>query len=90
MDSVHKDKEGIHIATMDTHKELTFIVDSVLVYRSVPQIRPPFATLALVQIAGGAYTQDATFSVAVTSSLLVPHPQLRVEDNAFDDFAVAI
>ena len=38
-------------------------------YRSVPQIRPPFATLALVQSAGGAYTRDATFSLAITPSL---------------------
>ena len=54
---------------------------------------PPFATLALVQSAGGAYTRDATFSLAITPSLPVPRPQLRVqieEDNAFDDFAVAI
>ena len=27
---------------------------------------PPFATLALVQSAGGAYTRDATFSLAIT------------------------
>ena len=38
-------------------------------YRSVPQIRPPFATLALVQSAGGAYTRDAIFSLAITPSL---------------------
>ena len=30
---------------------------------------PPFATLALVQSAGGAYTRDATFSLAITPSL---------------------
>ena len=63
-------------------------------YRGVPQIHPPpFATLALVQSAGGAYTWDATFSLAITPSLPVPHPQLQVqieEDNAFDDFAVTI
>ena len=37
--------------------------------------------------------RDATFSLAITPSLPVPRPQLRVqieEDNAFDDFAVAI
>ena len=42
---------------------------------------------------GGAYTRDAAFSLAITPSLPVPRPQLRVqikEDNAFDDFAVAI
>ena len=47
-------------------------------YRSVPQ---------------SAGTRDATFSLAITPSLPVPRPQLRVqieEDNAFDDFAVAI
>ena len=42
-------------------------------YRSVPQIRPPppFATLALVQNAEGAYTQDVTISHAITPSLLI-------------------
>ena len=30
---------------------------------------PPFATLALAQSAGGAYTQDATFSLAITPFL---------------------
>ena len=30
---------------------------------------PPFATLALVQTVGGAYTRDATFSLAITPSL---------------------
>ena len=38
-------------------------------YRSVPQIRPPFATLALIQNAGGAYTRDATFSLTIMPSL---------------------
>ena len=38
-------------------------------YRSVPQICPPFATLALVQNVGGAYTWDATISLAITPSL---------------------
>ena len=33
----------------------------------------PFATLALVQNAGGAYTWDATFSLVITPSLPVPH-----------------
>ena len=30
---------------------------------------PPFATLVLVQTAGGAYTWDVTFSLAITPSL---------------------
>ena len=30
---------------------------------------PPFAILALVQNAGGAYTRDATISLAITPSL---------------------
>ena len=30
---------------------------------------PPFATLALVQNTGGAYTWDATISLAITPSL---------------------
>ena len=32
---------------------------------------PPFATLALVENAGGAYTRDATISLAITPSLPV-------------------
>ena len=32
---------------------------------------PPFATLALVENAGGAYTQDATISLAIRPSLPV-------------------
>ena len=31
---------------------------------------PPFATLVLVQNAGGAYTRNATISFAITPSLL--------------------
>ena len=33
---------------------------------------------------------DVAFSLAITPSLPVPCPQLRVEHNAFDDFAVGI
>ena len=63
----------------------------VNLYCSVLQIHPPpFATLAIVQIAGGLYAWDATFSLVITPSLLVLCPQLHVEDNAFDNFAVAI
>ena len=56
---------------------------------------PPLYNLSLStkRRGGGAYTRDATFSLAITPSLPVPRPQLRVqikEDNAFDDFAVAI
>ena len=44
------------------------------IYRSVPQIRPPFAILALVQNTGeGGYTWDATISLAITPSLPVKH-----------------
>ena len=39
---------------------------------------PPFATLALVQNAGGAYARDVTFFLMITLSLSVPRPQLRV------------
>ena len=38
-------------------------------YRSVPEIGPPFATLAFVQSKGGAYMLDATFSLVITPSL---------------------
>ena len=34
---------------------------------------PPFAILALVQNAGGTYTQDATISLTITPSLPVKH-----------------
>ena len=34
-----------------------------------PPPPPPFATLALVQNAGGAYTRDVTFSFTITPSL---------------------
>ena len=53
---------------------------------------PPFCNLILSTKRRGAYTRDATFSLAITPSLPVPRPQRRVqiEDNAFDDFAVAI
>ena len=34
---------------------------------------PPFATLVLVQNVGGAYTRDATISLAITPSLPVKH-----------------
>ena len=47
-------------------------------YRSVPQIRPPFATLALVQNAGGAYTRDATISLMITPSLPMKHDSIVV------------
>ena len=41
-------------------------------YHSVLQISPPpFATLVSVQNAGRAYAQDATISLAITSSLPV-------------------
>ena len=43
-------------------------------YCSVPQIRPPpFAILALVQNAWGAYTRDATIPLPITPSLPVKH-----------------
>ena len=48
------------------------LLTCICIYSSVPQIHPPpFATLALVQIAGGggAYTRDATFSLLITPSL---------------------
>ena len=48
----------------------------LIMYRSVPQIRPPFATLALVQNIGGAYTWDAAISLAITPSLPIKHDSL--------------
>ena len=60
-------------------------------YHRVSLLCPPFATLGLVQSAGGTYTQDAIFSLTIMPSLPVSRPQLHVQigDNAFDDFAVA-
>ena len=40
---------------------------------------PPFATLALVQNVGGAYTRDATISLAITPSLPIKHDSLGGE-----------
>ena len=39
---------------------------------------PTFAILALVQNAGGAYTQDATISLTITSSLLIKHDSIVI------------
>ena len=39
---------------------------------------PPFATLALVQNAGGAYTRDATISLAITPSLPIKHDPIVI------------
>ena len=47
----------------------TYAKTDIYIYRSVPQIRPPFC---LSTNAGGAYTRDATFSLAIMPSRLVP------------------
>ena len=39
---------------------------------------PPFATLASVQNAGGAYTRDATISLAITPSLSIKHDSIVI------------
>ena len=39
-------------------------------YRSVPHIRPPFCNLDLSTNCRGAYTWDATISLAITPTLL--------------------
>ena len=55
---------------------------------------PPFATLVLVQSAGGGCLYaGCDISLVITPSLPVRCPQLYVqieEDNAFDGFVVAI
>ena len=44
-------------------------------YRSVPQIRPPFCNLSLsTKRRGGAYTRDATISLAITPPSPFPVP----------------
>ena len=47
---------------------------------------PPFATLALVQSAGGAYTRDATFSLAITP----PLDQEMLSGSMDADFVLAL
>ena len=46
---------------------------TTIMYRSVPQIRPPppFCNLSLSTKRRGAYTRDATISLAITPSLPV-------------------
>ena len=39
---------------------------------------PPFATIASVQNAGGAYTRDATISLAITLSLSIKHDSIVI------------
>ena len=59
----------------------------------VPQIRSPFCNLSLSTKRRGVSYMGCNISLAIMPSLLVPHPQLCVqieEDNAFDNFAVAI
>ena len=54
---------------------------SVFAYNSTVVSRkyaPPFATLALVQNAGGAYTRDATISLAITPSLPIKHDSIVI------------
>ena len=46
-----------------------YVEDSTVVSR---KYAPLFATLASVQNAGGAYTRDATISLAITPPLPVP------------------
>ena len=43
---------------------------SICIYRSVPQIPPPFATLALVQNAGGAYARGGGVFAGHYSTLI--------------------
>jgi len=50
---------------------------SQYMYRSVPHIRPLFATLALVKSVRGAYMRDLTFYLANTPPL--PGPRLDVD-----------
>ena len=51
-----------HVLTLYTHTHNNNTVVS-------RKYTPPFATLALVQTAGGAYTRDATFSLTIMPSL---------------------
>ena len=48
----------------------TYAKTDIYIYRSVPQIRPPFCLSTKRR--GGAYTRDATFSLAIMPSRLVP------------------
>ena len=42
-------------------------------YHCVPQIRPHFCNLSLSTKCRGAYTRDATISLAITPSLPIKH-----------------
>ena len=66
------------LSTNNAQLKMTNYLEHFSVHFSVYNIvshkyTPPFATLALVQNAGGAYTRDATISLAITPSLPVPH-----------------
>ena len=47
-------------------------------YRSVPHIRPPFATLALVKNVEGAYMGYLTFYLANTPPIPVPRLDVHI------------
>ena len=71
-----------------THLSMQYSASTVVSHKYVP----PFATLAIVQSAGGLYAGCDIFSCDYDLTFGA-RPQLHVqieEDNAFDDFSVAI
>ena len=61
--------EAIHTGVKVTINRTGGFWHSTVVSR---KYAPPFATLASVQNAGGAYARDATISLAITPSLPIP------------------
>ena len=53
-------------------------VQCMIVKTSTVVSHKPFATLASVQNAGGAYTRDATISLAITPSLSIKHDSIVI------------
>ena len=53
-------------------------VITYIIYRSVPQICPPFCNLSLSTKRRGAYTRDATISLAITHSLSIKHDSIVI------------
>ena len=55
------------------------IVDYIAAYTVVSRkYASPFATLALAQNVGGAYTRDATISLAITLSFPIKHDSIFI------------
>ena len=65
-------------------------MSSLCYYRSVPQIRPPFCNLSLSTKRRGAYTRDATFSLAITPPPPPPLDREMSSGSVDADFVLAL